>query len=326
MRATKSPTKVLDYTDLLNKIIKSMIHGSFEIGSIDKEFQKSFFLRIENGLKKYDLDIKSIHKMLKYVKGVTITPVFGNLDAVEKAMSLSNNARGRQYLTICYLIGLGFNRSDIKLMIEDEQSDQVSRAALENNVFYNSGEVVFDIGQDHISDLNMHFGKVDRMIGSVAQGADPVRVFNYITNALGHTIRHVEALKIIPYYSSRFKQFSEIQFTLERKAKMLAQEIEKMKAQIASQQSEGQQQQPQISPEAIAKIQIKQTESMEKMRRAAEAHEQRSRQKQEDFTQRIQLQKEKVRNDINTSRELEELRFELDTIKQLAQKNNGSAD
>lgn len=211
-------------------------------------------------------------------------------------------------------IAFGFNRRDINIFIQEEEyGKELEQAALENAAFYNTSEVVFTLGQDHITHLNTHFPKIDRRFQAVKQGEDPVAGYNYIFNALSNTTKHVQALKDHPFFSGRFKEYITIQKHFEQEIKILQQEIQKLQDQAQKDGKENQQ--VQLPPEVQQKLYIEKVKALDKIERTNRLSQATQERKRQDFEFKKELASKQVDENIKTQKELAELKKDLELLK-----------
>lgn len=302
-KSSKNTYKLIDYSSLFTTIIKDLISLDFD-EKIDNEKQSLFFSHILCELDEYEIEKDDLIKLLKEIKCVKLNAVNDDIESLRLAADMARSSEAKLRITKQILLALGFSREEIKSFIEGADSGtQIERAALENAAFYNTSEVVFDVSQDHVSDLDLHFAKIDRILKGVQGGEDPIRNFNYMTNALSNTEKHVSALKQSYFHKNKFPQYFQLQAYFVEKANELAGIIKKLK----EQQQDGQQQ----SGELTKKIQLKEFELMKKIERTNIQSRATAERKLAEFKFKMKMKQEDHEAEKKYKEELAKLEVEL---------------
>ena len=156
----------------------------------------------------------------------------------------------------------------------------------------------------------------------VVGGEDPVKAFNWMTNCLINTAKHIEYIQSNPFYKKQYKQFLKIQSYFEGKAKTLAKAVEQLKQQEqqrAQQNVEGQQQAQQqqgIDPKLAEELRRDEIRMMEKIRRTDMLTENAMQRKQEMFELQKELNKKTTDSNIEMQREFANMQKELALLKE----------
>lgn len=272
-RGGKAPLKFKDYSDVLFNAINELSENDLMTDS-NKDIRQSFFDDIRSSFSDIidpeDFPDEDIQKIIACIDGVRFTPAIRDTQALQQAMEMAGNDDQKVRLQKMYLMALGFDRKDTEdLLDEQNYGEQVSIAAIENDMFSRTVEVAFGISQDHITHGNMHFAKMDRVMTQLqAQQTDIMSAFKFLTNALQNTSQHVAAIQGSYFYADKYKDFNKYQKYFAAKAKSLSDTIIQMQQQAAQQQQQGQQQQqPQLDPKTQASIYNDRIKMLDKIKR-----------------------------------------------------------
>ena len=307
-KTSKTAFKLVDYSNLFTVILKDLITKETE-EIVDQENREYFISSIMEDFSEYDIKEEDLIKVLEEIKCVRLVSANDDIEALKMAVSMAESSDSKEKLTKQILLALGFSRKDIKDFITvSGYNDEIEKAALENAAFYNTSEVIFDESQDHKNHLDIHFPKIDRMIKGIAGGEDIVRNFNYITNALSNTAKHVDALKDDFFQSSFYSQYLEVQSYFEGVAVSISGEIERLKQ---KNQQKGEQQQQQISQKDMAKIQLKEFETLKKIERANIQSRANAEKRMAEFKLRMEMKQKEHDESMRMKKEASELDKEL---------------
>lgn len=267
-RTKNIPFKLKDYSVVIFNAFKALVNNTFKEDRI-KAKKELFFEKLIEEFSEFKLDKEDIVKILGCVENIRINPVIKDREAIQQAIQYAASGGAKRRLIKMFLMSFGFSRSQIKTFLDQEDyGDEAQVASFENNVFFNSSEVVFGSNQDHIIHLTAHFYKIDAMFKMLAQGDDPMRIFNYVVNALNNTKMHVLAIESNYFFKSRFKEFLKVQDYFEKKTKELAGLLDQAKKQAAQQATEGQQGEGDIPPELKHQFYLDRVKTLDKIERA----------------------------------------------------------
>lgn len=170
-----------------------------------------------------------------------------------------------------------------------------SLAFVENYMFWDTGEVAYNALQNPVAHLEAHLTKgIDILRG--AQGGDLVQMFKWFSNMLPHAAMHLQQLATNPFEQENFERFSQTYKELVKVADEVGRGAQEQARQIAEGMSQQEaQQQPQISPETMAKIQQLEIDKEAKRKRADELYRQRTEQSQARFDQQMRQSEERHR-------------------------------
>jgi hypothetical protein len=332
-KSTKAPIKYADYSRLFLCILRDLATKTYDKQDSSYVVQRFFFDQLMDDLKNESITEEDIRLMVKEINFIDLQPVNINIEAIQAALPMTTTESGRNKLQKMLLMAYGFSRKEANEFIENQEYGiELSLASGENVDFYTTSEVAFGVWQDHITHLNTHFGKVDRVLQGIAGGEDVVRGFNFLVNCLTNTGKHVEALQNIPYYSKQFKEFAEIQTHFEGKAEEVAALVKKMQAQAqqqAQQAQEGQQQgNNNISPVEQNKIYLDRMKTMEKIQRTNEQSQATAQRKDKEAQGRLQLLQKQVEANIANDEKIAKLKQDIEMLKaatKITNQQNGNS-
>lgn len=308
----KTPFKLRDYSILFTCILNDLIKEEYH-NPIDKAANEKFFSELEFEFKEFGIDKSDIKKILAEIECVQLYAVNNDIQSIQAAMPFAQNSNGRTRLQRSFLMALGFSRQDVNIFIEVvEYGHQIEQAALENSAFYNTSEVVFDSSQDNIGHLNIHYPKIDRMIRGIQGGEDIVAGFNYITNALTNTEKHVEAIRTSRFFKNRYREFKDIQKQFEKVAKQISDIINKKKQENAQSGQQGMG----IPPEELRKIQILEYKAQKKEERTNALTAAAAQRKAADFQMKIEMKKREADENTEIKKQLATVEADLKRLKE----------
>ncbi len=308
------PFKFLDYSSLFTNILHDLAFGDYD-NSIEVEKQKLFYCKLKTEFAEFGIKDEDIKHIVSLVRKLSIFPVLQDLEAIKEALQVTPSPMARKKLLRMFFLALGFSRKDINILTkEEEYGNELEKAATENAAFYNTSEIIFTLGQDHLTHLNTHFAKMDRIFQGLKQGEDPVKGYNYIMNALSNTQKHVAALENHPFYKNRFKEYFQIQKHFDQSVKVLAEDIAEMQkqAQQQRQQNGGEQQLP---PEVQQRMYIDKVKAIEKIKRTDMLTQAAQERVKQNFEFKKQLAKQELDSKISNEKELAELKKEIELLK-----------
>lgn len=317
-KSSKNAAKFSDYSKLILQVLKNL--GRVSTPDKNDNGYKGytyFFNEMEYELKKSGYvdkeasreDVKKFIKdLLDNVYSFEIEPVTFDTDAITLAISMAENSFARTRLKRMLLMAQGFPRKEIdRIAPLPEDSFRNMRdervAAIENDMFWTTSEVVIDAEDDHIDHLNSHFEKSNRTIQAVQQGrVDIVQAFKYLANILSHTNQHLGIMEQDPTLRKQYEELIPIQ---EGFIKILT----KVRAAAEQEQKRRQEeQQNTIPPEKLKELQILEWEKVQKQRRTEELQEHKKNMTIRD--QEIKRQKDLRQQDIDA--EIERRKVEID--------------
>lgn len=310
-RSAKIPSKLRDYAVLFHNMLIDLFEEDFD-NPMDSRMKKEFRTRLVNALSEFNITDKNLDKIIKEISSITLHQVNNDTASIQTAMPFAQNSDGRMKLIRSFLLSLGFSRQDVNMFVKvADFGYQIEQAALENAAFYNTSEVVFDDSQDHIGHLTTHFAKIDRVIKGIQGGEDIVAGFNYITNALTNTEKHVNAIGSSFFFKNRFKEFAGIQKTFVKTAKQISDIINKKKEENRQNKSSDMT----IPPEELRKIQLLEWQAQEKNKRTNWLTAQSAQRKAVEFEQKLKMKQAEVASDMKNKKDLADLQSQIEQIK-----------
>lgn len=327
-RGTKLNIKLRCYAGVFTGILRAMAHnlGDPAESSLKQnpEAKRGFDIFTEKlkaslAILNIDSDAK-LKKLLDRVDRISLENVLGDPEAIAEQISMAESPYHRVKFSRMLMIARGFSRRDVAqrwpLMEMPTNMNDEWMAALENAAFETTSEVVFSPSHHHISHLNIHFPKAFGLLEQIQQAPDPVPLFNWLNRLTEHIGFHVDSVLKTKYLVEEtklkyLKSYKELLLAIAQ----IKKQIEAMARKLAEQQQQAQAQQPQVDPETQAKIENDRIKLQENMRLKEEASKWRAGEKQKDNELRRQQQQETHQDKMQKSRELADLKKELELIK-----------
>ncbi len=320
VRASDIPQKLKVYTNIITRVLLNTVDERMSLHAKDKLLIDMFMSSLVDEFSDMNLSVENIKKILKCVTMAQVSPVMSDRDAIQSAMQITSTASARKRLQRMFLSTFGFSRRMIRDIMEAEDyGHDAELASIENNMFVNTREVVFGLGQDHITHLQAHYYKVDQMFNGLQAGEDPVRAHLYVTNALTNTALHVNAITNSVFYKDRAKDYIKIQKYFETKLKELSVELDKQRAAAQAEAKKGQQQNGPMNlpPEVQAKFYLDRIKLMEKINTSRQRTEVAQKLKLQNFALDQELKKQKANADL----EMRKTKTQADVESSLAKKS-----
>lgn len=314
------PQKLKTYTNIVTRVLLNTVDEKMSLQAKDKILIDMFMSALVDEFSDMNLSKENIVKILKCVSLAQVSPVMSDRDAIQSALQITSTASARKRLQRTFLSTFGFSRRMIRDIMEAEDyGHDAELASIENNMFENTREVVFGLGQDHITHLQAHFHKIDQKFNGLQAGEDPVRAHLYVTNALTNTALHVNAIAESIFYKDRAKDYVKIQKYMEQKLKELSVELDKQRAAAQAEAQKGQQQggPMNLPPEVQAKFYLDRIKLMEKI----ETSKQRTQVAQQLKLQNFALDQELKKQKANADLEMKKTKTDADVNANLAKKS-----
>lgn len=198
-RGAKDAVKVSDYAKIFLQFIKKMARPP---DSGDHNFlgHRLFFDLMQRYLPQYALDDAATVKILKSVRSYAISLVLGDIQAIQVAIGMAETPFGRNRYRRMLLIAMGHARSEVDILVPlytDKyrfmQDDRI--AAIENDMFWNGNEIIFQLTDDHIVHFDSHHAKFRKTIEAVRAGRlDIIQAWKYCGNLFAHEQLHIDPL------------------------------------------------------------------------------------------------------------------------------------
>lgn len=331
IEGAKLDIKLLTYDSLFLMILKGL---AFHLGGEDNmesnllpEAKRGFEFFKEEMLAELTIygidDDERLKKVINKVGSVGLEKVTTDIDAILEQLSQARDEFTRNRLMRMLAFAQGFSRKDVKLMHpitpHPMTSDGVRVASIENEMFKETQEVVFNESDPHITHLDTHFPKLFGLFETISQTqGDPLPTFNWINRLSGHIAFHVDALLTIPYivdeikvkYLEAHRDSLETIEGIQKEIEMMMEELQKAQEEAAANQ-EGQQQ---IDPKVQAEIENRRFELINKEQIAAQRSQFRAEEKakQSEFDRRLKEQTHQQK--LKHQAELQNLKMQVEQL------------
>ena len=216
---------------------------------------------------------KEINAIVDAISSTVMERVVRDTEAIRLSMQIAETPFELRRLERMLLLSLGHSRSEVNLLkpplFEQQSSFHDERvAAIENDMFWRTQEVVYRSIDSPVTHLDIHFSKLTRVFEMVReQTLDPMEAYNFGINCLSHSERHLEKMKdhiflgrFYPKYLEAMKNFLDGLQEVKAVAEALAKEIQRRREQ-------GEDGQSQPDPEKMAKIRVLEFEAQKKEER-----------------------------------------------------------
>lgn len=301
-RMSDVPIKLKSYSDVVTNIFHNLCSDDSIFGRVNKSIKEKFIAQLKYEFSDLTVTEDDLIKILKAVEAIELSPVMSDRDAISAALNVATTATSRKRLTRMFLSTFGFSRRQIKEIMESESYGRDAElAAIENSMFETTREVVFGMGQDHIIHLQAHFYKIDQLFSGVKSGEDPVRAHLFITNALTNTRLHVSYLVQSAFYKDKVKDYAKAQKTFEKELQNLSSMLDAARKKAA--ESGGDSNQPQIDEETKSKFYLDKVKLMEKINNSRERSKAQFDLKMQSFQLDNELKQKKLDADIERKKE-----------------------
>ena len=267
LAGSKMEIKIRCYRRLFFNMLKSLSDlvkkGKEDISNLAVSGVEYFKEELLYELKEFGVeDEKDLYEVLSAINDLSLEIVSGDAEFIKEMLSLAETPYARRRLVRMLAISKGLSRGELNklfpVLTDDYKSLGGKRvAAIENDLFWTTKEVVYQDNDDPIEHLDIHYNKIATVfeqIGNVV--IDPVKGYQYIANLLEHSIFHLEKMVSNPFFFRYFKEYKGIYDGFTKALNSLKGQIEKMAKQIAQNSQQQGQQQEQIDPKTKAKIEM----------------------------------------------------------------------
>jgi hypothetical protein len=298
-RTAKDTVKVSDYSKIFLQFIKKMAKKPSK-DDCNFEGHRRFFDLLLRYLPTYAEDDSDIVKILKAINSYSISLILGDIQAIQVAIGMAETPFGRNRYRRMLLIAMGHSRKEVDILVplyQDKyrymQDDRI--AAIENDMFMNTNEVVFQLTDDHVTHFTAHQAKFEKTVQAVReQRLDIVMAWKFMGNLFAHMQLHVDPLIQDPSLKDKGEEFLN---TLKQDSQILrqvefaAQKALKDRADAAAQQSA-------ISPKDAADIERENAKTVANTQRQDYKAQERVRQQDEKQEADIDRAERKLEADI----------------------------
>ena len=314
----KHSIKLTDYSTMFLTMMHRVVEMQPKDNTPAKDAQEFFFSELRWALRdilqtetetEQDKEIKEI---VQSIRKVTIDRVVRDVEAIRLSLQTAESPFEVRRLERMLLLALGHPIREVNKLkppiFESATAFQDQRtAAMENDMFWRTREIVYQTTDDPIVHLDMHWSKLNRVFERVRSGTlDPMQAYNFGVNCLQHSERHLAKIEANPFFRRFFKRYSDnFKFFLNQ-----LDEISRIAEEMAKRAQEAQAnggQAPQIDPEKLAKIQILEMEAVKKQERTdfltkvkmdQEAEKFERQQQREDLKLQAKLERDQVSSEL----------------------------
>lgn len=260
-KSAKDIIKIQDYGKVLFQILKRL--GSLKLKKVQTGYagQQSFFKLV----KKYLPDLfpaddeeseNNIRELIDSIESYSISMPLGDSQTITLAIQMAETPFGRNRYRRAMLLSQGVPRKEVDILIplyadkfRSLQDDRI--AAFENEMFWSTNEIIFQMTDDHIIHCQSHIAKLTEVIQQARQGQqDIVKAYNYCLALGSHTMQHIGALIDDITLKNQGEEFMNQMKQINEVVSQMAYAAQKQQ----KQQEELAQQQSQISPKDQADI------------------------------------------------------------------------
>jgi hypothetical protein len=298
-RTAKDTVKVSDYSKIFLQFIRKMAKKPNKKDD-NYDGHRKFFDLLLRYVPQYLKDDESIVKALKAIDTYKISLILGDIQAIQVAIGMAETPFGRNRYRRMLLIAMGHSRSEVDLLVpmyQDKyrymQDDRIT--AIENDMFWNTNEVVFQLTDDHVTHFTGHQIKFDKTVQAAReQRIDIVMAWKYLVNLFVHMQMHVDPLLQDASLKDKGEEFMN---QLKQDNQVLKQ-VEFMAQKELKNRADQAAAQPAISPKDAAEMHRENVKTESNIARQDYKAEQRVRQQDEKQQNDQELKERKLEADI----------------------------
>lgn len=298
-RMAKDTVKINDYSRIFGQFIKRMGTMEFSKSNPSNRAHRLFFDLILRQLPDQVKTDEDVRKILKCVDSYCISMVLGDVQALTLALNMSETPFGRNRARRMMLIASGMPRREVDLQVpifvdkyRSFQDDRI--AAIENDMFWTTNEVIFQETDDDIIHLQSHDKKMKQVFDGARKGSlDIVAAYKYTLNLFSHMNLHVESMVSDPTLENKSKEWIAILKENKRTIDQMAFNADK----AMKEREEAQMAQSQISPKDAAKIRSEQAQTVANQQRKDWQAQDKSRQQDEKQSMQHEERLAKIESD-----------------------------
>lgn len=326
--------KFSDYSNMLITMIKLIPKVKGDGHPTAKDLVKRFYEDLRWNLKdvfvsdKKDKQNKEIDEIINAVRSFTVEKLAGDIDSLNRSLTMAETPYEINRIERMILLALGHTRREVNRLkpqlFESQTSYHDERvAAVENDMFYRTQEIVYRSTDDPITHLDIHMSKLNRVFEAVKQGeGDAGQAFHYGNNSLQHQQRHIEKLSSNPFFKRKQEKYvTNFRFLLKQLEQIKKIAVQQADAIKRSRESGEQQQGP--SAEELAKIQILEWQALKKEERTNFLTESKTRMIEEKFQRDQQREDQKMLAKLQRDKNASDIKSRLkalDSIKDTIRK------
>lgn len=298
-RTAKDAVKISDYSKIFLQFIKKMARTPSK-SDCNYQGHRRFFDLLIRYLPQYVSNDEEVIKILKAINSYSISLVLGDIQAIQVAIGMAETPFGRNRYRRMLLIAMGHSRKEVDILVplyQDKyrfmQDDRI--AAIENDMFWNTNEVVFQLTDDHVTHFRAHQSKFEKVIQGVrGKQLDIVIAWKYLINLFAHMQLHIDPLLEDASLKNIGEEFLEVlkqDNQVLRQVEFTAQKVLKDRADAAVQQ-------PAISPKDAADIAREDAKTQANIQRQDYKAQERVRQQDEQQAHKEALDERRLEADI----------------------------
>jgi hypothetical protein len=216
INASKNNIKLRDYSVALFRMLKAIANKSLHPADPGAEGQERFFGYALKYLSRIAKTKEDIRKIVNAVDSFIIDPVVNDENVITLAIQMAETPFARNRFRRMLLVSRGMPIEEVNIavpIIIDKftmlQDDRV--AAIENDMFWTTNEVIFSGSDDDVIHCESHILKTQNVIKGVMEGRlGPVDAFKWISNAIPHIGLHVDMLGGDPALNSKAQEYMDI--------------------------------------------------------------------------------------------------------------------
>lgn len=326
LREARADVKITSYEKLFFNMFKALRKFTEDEKNRGKSGFEYFKEELLYEFREEGFDWDQIKKILDSVIDLQIEYIMEDVTSLQMLATLVETPYARRRLQRMIAIAIGTPRKEVDRLFpmatdnyRNLSDDRV--AAIENDMFMETAEVVYSEDDDPVRHLNIHLPKFARTVEVIKNnGGDPVELFNYLTRLLEHSRLHLNKMERHPFYKKYFNDYAEAYQGFIKILKQLLPQIQRIAQQMAEQQQQGQNGgQGQIPEEERQKIQIEWFRAVEKEKLQKVRSDERAKQKEKEGEFRRQQKVVDQEFNQNLKRQQAEFETELQAYKTATQ-------
>lgn len=308
LKNSKSTVKLDGYSKILHSMFRSLSR-KFNKDDIGYSGKTYFYKKIKQEIKlvfNLDLDDKDIDKIINLCEYYTIEYIINDLDSIRVLLQMTESATAQLKLKRMMALSLGASRGQINDMfplnpeiMRNYQDERI--AAFENELLWNTREIVIANTDNDVIHLDAHLSKLNRELEIAKTGnSDLVKVYNLFINTLYHCKDHLSRLANDVFQNAKTAQYVNAWKFFSQQSKIIQQAaINQAKQMNQEKQQNGG---GQIPPEVQAEIDIKWWEAQQKERRTQYLQEVRKQERMEsaEFNRKLQEENHNIKLKMQT--------------------------
>lgn len=223
-----------------------LAYDNYKEGDRGYEGQKRFYKEFARAA---GITIDEAKEIAQYIEDFEMSPVLGDEGALKEAIDITPDPYRKNELVrqLLYLKGYSRNRIEFlrpRMSRFDIVSGEAQLADLQNSMFWDQQLPLYNPNDDPKTALDVHYQRFDEAIQGASEGADPVRVLNYLRTGLAFVRNHLDTMKgsalygeeRVKPYESKYKGYQRILGQLEELAERAARKQQEQQPQPMSEE------------------------------------------------------------------------------------------